>query len=117
MDKFDKMITEALDADDRKLLEDFREPGFFGMLFGLFGGPIGWVAAVMAVVQTLMFLASVWAAWHFFNATEVLVALKWGLPAAVLVLVALQMKMALMSQLHADRVILALRRLEMRLFR
>ena len=115
MDEFDRRIAEALQDDDLGLPAGAREPGFFPLAFSLFRGPQGWVTWVLATVQTVMFLAAVWAGWHFYAATEVLAALKWGLSAAVLAILATQIKMALMPQMQANRVILALRRLELRL--
>ncbi|MDP2062975.1 MAG: hypothetical protein Q8J98_07695 [Phaeovulum sp.] len=113
MDKFDKMIAEALGAEDRKLLAEMQEPGFFSLSRGLFRGPNGWVSAVLLVVQSVMFLASVWCGWRFYGETELLSALRWGLSGAVLFIVATQLKMALVPQMQADRVMQALRRLEL----
>jgi alkylation response protein AidB-like acyl-CoA dehydrogenase len=117
MDKFDSLISDALSAEDRKLMEELAEPGFFGLALGTMKGPSGWVTVVMVVAQTALFLVSVWAAWYFFAATEVLAALKWGISAAVLLLASLQLKLALMPQIQADRVILAIRRMELALMR
>jgi len=115
MDKYDQMIADALTTQDRALLSEMQEPNFFVQALGLMRGRNGWVAMVMLVVQTVMFVAAVWAGWRFYMATEVLVALKWGLSAAVLALMATQLKMALVPQMQADRVLRALRRLELRL--
>jgi hypothetical protein len=60
-----------------------------------------------------MFLASIWCGWRFFTETEVLGALRWGLSGAVLAIVATQLKMALMPQMQADRILQALRRIEL----
>jgi len=115
MDEFDRRIAAALQDDDLGLPADAREPGFYPLAFSLFRGPQGWVTWVLVTVQTVMFLAAVWAGWRFYAATEVLAALKWGLSAATLAILATQLKMALMPQMQANRVILALRRLELRL--
>ena len=74
-------------------------------------------AAAMSVmaVQVALFLLALWAGWHFYTATETLAALKWGLSAAVLAIIATQLKMALMPALQANRILLAIRRLELRL--
>ena len=112
MDDLDRRIAAALDAPD---LPPDREPGFYALAFAIFRGRQGWVAWVMTVTQTAMFLAAVWAGWHFYAATEVLAALKWGLSAAVLAIMATQLKMALMPVIEAHRILLALRRLEARL--
>ncbi|MGY6646863.1 MAG: DUF6768 family protein [Salinarimonas sp.] len=115
MDELDRRIAAALADNDLGLPEDAREPGFFALAFSTMRGPQGWVTWVLMVVQTVMFLAAIWAGWHFFAATDELAAIKWGLSAATLAILATQIKMALMPQMQANRVILAIRRLELRL--
>jgi hypothetical protein len=95
---------DAGDADD--------EPGFYALAFSTFLGPQGWVSWVLMITQTVMFGVAVWAGWRFFTATEVLPALKWGLSAATLLILATQIKLAMVPHMQANRVILAVRRLE-----
>ena len=111
MNTLDRMIAEALAKDDTQT----GDPGYFSLAFSIFGGATGWTAWVMMAVQVAMFGAAVWAGWQFYSATEVLPALKWGLSAAVLAIIATQLKMALMPVMQANRVLLAIRRLELRL--
>lgn len=115
MDEFDRRIAELLAEEDIGLPQDAREPGFFSLAFSTMRGPQGWVTWVMLIMQTAMFLVALWAAWNFFAATEELSAIKWGFSAATLMIVATQMKLSLMPHMQANRVILALRRLELRL--
>lgn len=115
MDELDRRIAEALAEDDLGLPDDAREPGFFALAFSTMHGPQGWVTWVLLVVQTVMFLIAIWAGWKFLAATEELAAIKWGLSAATLMILATQLKLALVPQMQANRVILALRRLELRL--
>lgn len=115
MDRLDTLIDAALSAEDAALVDRLQEPGFIRAALGLLGGPNGWVNWVMLGAQTVMFLAAVWAAVRFYGATDPVIALKWGLSAAVLAITSLQLKMPLMPQLQADRVLRALRRLELRL--
>jgi len=115
MDNLDRMIADALAEGDDSILEPGPEPGYFALAFSIFGGKQGWVTWVVMVVQTAMFLAAVWAGWRFYAATEMLSALKWGLSAATLALMAAQMKLSLMPVMQANRVLLAVRRLELRL--
>jgi len=113
MDNLDRMIAQALaDGDDTS-----PEPGYFALAFSIFGGKQGWVTWVVMIVQVAMFAAAVWAGWHFYAATETLSAVKWGLSAATLALMATQMKLSLMPVMQANRVLLAVRRLELRLAR
>ena len=110
----DRMIEEALQGEEQALFrETAREPGFFGQAFGLFGGPNGWVNGVMMAAQAALFVVGVWAAWRFFEADTPLSALHWGLPAAVLLLMSLIIKMGLMPQMQANRLIRELKRLQL----
>jgi len=113
MDKLDRMIADALRDEDRALVEGLEEPGFYALAFSTLRGPQGWVSWVLLCVQSVMFLTAVWAGWHFYAATDPLAALKWGLSAATLAIVATQLKMALVPQMQANRVLLALRRVEL----
>ncbi|PVH29984.1 hypothetical protein DDE20_06165 [Pararhodobacter oceanensis] len=65
-------------------------------------------------VQIALFLAAIWAGWRFYAASEVLAAVKYGISAAVLALMALQIKLALMPVMQANRILLALRQIERR---
>ncbi len=115
-DDIDTLIANTLKDEDRALLARAgTEPGYFHQLGEAFTGPTGWVNAVLMVVQTVLFVAGAWAAWRFFQATEALEALRWGLPSAVLILSSLMLKLAIWPTIHANRTIHALRRLELQL--
>ena len=118
-DDLDRMIDEALNAEERELLSVIgEEPGYFKQVFGLFGGPLGWITWLMMIVQGIMFIAAVWMAVHFFNATDTLEALKWGLPSAVLLIMSGMMKLiTAWPSLQANRVIREVKRLELHLAR
>ncbi|GLS00887.1 hypothetical protein GCM10007859_08960 [Brevundimonas denitrificans] len=114
MQDIDRMIEEALDGEEQALFrETAREPGFFEQAFGLLGGPNGWVNVVMMVVQAALFVGGLWAWWRFFEAETPLSALHWGLPAAVLVLMALIIKLGMMPELQANRLMRELKRLQL----
>lgn len=114
----DEMIDEALGAEERDLLRAIgEEPGFFAQAFSVFTGPAAWVNVVLAVVQAVFFIAGVWAAWNFFEATDALAAVRWGLPAVLLLLTGLIIKMTLWPTLQTNRVIRELKRIELQLAR
>lgn len=118
-DDLDRMIDEALDNEERELLRSIgEEPGYFKQVFGLFGGPLGWVTWLMMIVQGVMFVAAVWMAVQFFSATETLEALRWGLPSAVLLIMSAMMKLiTAWPSLQANRVIREVKRLELQIAR
>ena len=114
MKDIDRMIEEALDGEEQALFRDTaREPGFFEQAFGLLGGRNGWVNGILVVVQAALFVGGLWAGWRFFEAETVLSALHWGLPAAVLVLMALIIKLGMMPELQANRLMRELKRLQL----
>ncbi|SPH18615.1 hypothetical protein DEA8626_02155 [Defluviimonas aquaemixtae] len=113
MTKLDELIEEALRDEDRDILEATAEQGWFALGLSQFRGRLGWVTWLVMIVQATMFIIGVWCAIRFFGATEVLAALKWGLSAAVLMLMATALKMSLMPQLQADRVLREVKRLEL----
>jgi len=117
MEKLDEMIKQALEAEDREILAETEELGYFAAAFGLFRGKTAWVNWVIMLAQAIIFVAGVWSAVAFFAATDVLLALKWGISSAVLILAALTMKMSLMIPMQADRVIRELKRVELLLAR
>lgn len=117
-DPIDAMIDEALDAEERELLRQIgEEPGYFRQIFGLFDGRLGWVSWLIMFWQTVMFIASVYAAVQFFNASDTLEALRWGLPAGVLLILAAMLKLTLWPSLQANRVLRELKRVELQIAR
>ena len=115
MRDLDLMIEEALDAEERELLRSLDEPGFFAQAFGIFGGRTGWANMVMMIAQGVLFVAGVWAAWHFFQAGDPVTQLRWGLPAAVALILATMIKLALLPRMESNRLIRELKRIELQI--
>lgn len=114
MRDIDQTLTDALAAEERELLRRIdEEPGHVEQALTLFGGRDGWVSVVLMATQAVLFVAGVWAAWRFFGADDALSALHWGLPAAVLLIMALMIKLALWPVMQANRLRLSLKRLEL----
>jgi hypothetical protein len=112
----DSLIEEALGREEQEILSRIgEEPGFFGMAFGLFSGRLGWVNLLLMAVQGVTFVAGVYAAWMFFEAGDAVSQLRWGLPSAVLLILATMIKMAMWPNLHADRLMRELKRIELQL--
>lgn len=113
MRALDRKIAETLGSEDRRLFEDLRDPGFLRGAFGIFAGSDGWPARTIYAAVVAMFLASLWTGWHFLAATDPLSALRWGLPSAVLMVMATVVKVALMPRIEAARLLRAIERLEL----
>ena len=113
MDKLDKMISEALEGEELEILKKIgNEPSFPAQAVGLFHGRIGWLNGAVLLMHILFVAGGVYAAWRFFTMKEVLDAVRWGLPAAVLLLAALQTRIALIRSMQTNRVLHAVKLLE-----
>ncbi|HMO74334.1 MAG TPA: hypothetical protein PKD99_01380 [Sphingopyxis sp.] len=109
----DSEIDAALLAEERALLDRIpAEPGYFHQLGLLFSGEAAWVNLVMMVSQLLLFAAGSYAAWHFFGTENVMEALRWGLPSAVLLIMSLMIKLALWPVVQTNRLLRAVKHLE-----
>jgi len=118
MRDIDRMIEEALGDEEAELLRRIGDnPNFFERALGMFGAGVGWFVALMMVIQTLAFLAGAWAAWNFFDASDPVTQLRWGLPAAVLLIMSLMIKMGVAPAIHANRIMCELKRIELQLAR
>jgi hypothetical protein len=118
MSKVDDLIDEALSAEERALLRSIGdEPHYFQQLIGVFGGRTGWVNLILMFAQAVTFVAGVWMAWQFFQATDLLSALRWGLPSSVLLLTSLMLKLAVWPSVQTNRVMRELKRVELQIAR
>jgi uncharacterized membrane protein len=107
------MIEEALTGHDRDILKGTEELGWFQLGLSQFSGKLGWVTWVVMLVQIALFVIGVYCAVQFFAAIDTLLAVKWGISGGVLMLMATQLKLSLMPQLQADRVIREVKRLQL----
>jgi hypothetical protein len=118
MRDLDRMIDEALGQEESELLRRISgEPNIMERALGLFGAGIGWTAALMMVIQAALFIAGLWAGLNFFEASEPVQQLRWGLPAAVLLLMSLILKLAVAPVIHHDRLMREIKRLELQIAR
>ena len=112
----DDLIDAALDAEERELLRSIGDrPGLVERAMGLFGAGTRWMVTFMMIAQTLLFVAGAWAAWGFFEAADPVAQLRWGLPAAVLLIWSLSVKLAVGPAVHTERLMREIKRIELQL--
>ena len=114
MTRTDDALDRAITLEERELLRRIGDDStHVDQVLSLFQGRSGWVSAVLLAAQAMMFVAGLLLGWRFFQAEDALTALHWGLPAAVLLIMSLMLKLALWPTMQANRVLLALKRLEL----
>ncbi len=117
MSDLDRLISASLREGDKDAPELNSEPGYFRQALSLFTGRLAWVHWVTMIAQLIMFVAGVWMAAQFFNATDLLEALKWGLPSVVLLVFSAIFKTSLQPQMETNRLLMEIKRLELRIER
>lgn len=118
MQDIDRLIDEALGEEEGELLRRIGgKPNIVEYALGGFGAGVEWLVWLMMFVQTALFVAGVWGAWEFFQATDPVNQLRWGLPAAVVLLMALVIKGAVPPVVYHHRLMRELKRIELQLAR
>jgi hypothetical protein len=116
MRDIDKMIEQAIGAEERKVLDQIGpEPGHFGQIFTMFTGPSWWISIALMIAQSVMFIAGCWMTWEFYQASDPVAAMRWGLPAAVMILGSLVIKIGMWPTMHTERIIRELKRIELQI--
>ena len=114
MDKLDQKIMEALEDEERQILEAIgKEQSFSKQAAGLFRGNLGWLNGAILLLHVMCTVGGVYAAWRFFGMSEMLDAMRWGLSAAVLLVAALITRLTLVRSMQTNRVLLAVKELKM----
>jgi hypothetical protein len=115
MRDIDKMIDEAIGAEERKLLDQIgRERGHFGQIADMFTtGPSAWMNVALMIAQSVLFIGGCYAAWEFYRATDPLTAMQWGLPAVAGILSSLIIKLSMWPSMHTNRIMRELKRIEL----
>lgn len=108
-------IDAAIAAEERELLRQIgEEPNYFRQLASVFRGEAAWVNMIMMVAQTALFIGGIYTGWQFYEATDIMTALHWGLPSVAMLITSLMIKLALWPVIQTNRVLLALKRLELK---
>ncbi|MBV1864009.1 MAG: hypothetical protein KUG74_06175 [Rhodobacteraceae bacterium] len=112
MNFLDIRINELMTKTDAHLLRSTQPYGWQGLYRAMRSGRLRNVVRVIDIACVLFLVVSIWAAYRFFTATEVLSAVKFGMSAAVMLIVAGQLKLSLMPHIQAERIIRQMKRIE-----
>ncbi len=113
MNKIDDLIGRALTDEDRALLAQHSEPGYFTQALGLFRGPTAWVMWIVNAANLLAFVGGLYAIWRMFGTVEAVTAIQWGVLALFLFQVTTLSKTVMASRMEANRLVREIKRLEL----
>lgn len=117
MSKLDRLIEDALNAEDRALFAAQGEQGFVGQIGGLFAGRLGWLSALTMAAQIGLFIGALYAARQFLSLDDPSAAMRWGALAGLFFAAMTVIKLMHWSQMQANRVIREVKRVELLLAR
>jgi uncharacterized membrane protein YciS (DUF1049 family) len=118
MSDIDKLIEDTLNAEDRELLDRYGgERGFFTEAMGAFRGRRGWVFSVATCANVVLFFGGAYLAWRFFQVEDLIVALRYGMGALLLFIMAAVMKIGMGVMIEGNRVVREIKRLELQVAR
>ena len=112
MNYLDVRINELSTETDAHLLRSSQPLGWLGLSRSLRKGRLRKVVIIIDVCCIVMLIAAIWALVQFFQATEIVPTVKYGLCSSVLAIMTLQLKLSLMPHIQAERVLRALKRVE-----
>ena len=116
MDKFDKMIRETLDDEDREILDKIGwEQSSLDMVGDMFRGKISLLNLSLIFAQVVFFVIGLYAALKAYALTDVVDVVRWGLIATFFMLTAVTTKVGLLPSFQANRMLHAIKRLEMQI--
>lgn len=112
MNYLDIRISELVDETETHLLRSSQPYGFQGLVRMMMKSRLRMVVR-LAMILVLLFLAgAIWTAIGFYQATDTLAAVKYGITASTLTIMAVVLQVGLAPQLQAERLIRALKRIE-----
>jgi hypothetical protein len=117
MDELDRRIEAALGAEDRAILARLGEQGIVSQVVGIYDGAARGMAVFATILTFALFAAAVYCGWKFFDARDVLDAVRWGAGAALLMMMVGFLKLWFWLRMESNRVLREIKRLELQIVR
>lgn len=117
MDEIDRKIADALSAEDRELLARFGDQGAVAQWFGIYQGPIRWMAAYATVLTFVLVIAAVYCSWRLFGTTELVETMRWSTGIIVLMIMVGFLKMWFWQRMESNRLLREIKRIELQIAR
>lgn len=113
----DRRIEEALNAEDRAILERYGEQGVFGQMFGVYEGKTGGLAVMATVMTFAIFAGALYCAWMLVNAADTAAAVRWGVGTVAFVAMVGFLKMWFWLRMESNRILREVKRVELQIVR
>lgn len=118
MSKLDEAIHSALAEEDAEFLAKFeKEPSSVRQIAGIFTGPLMGIHVAFLVAAILMLPFLAYAIYQFAMATQLRQLFYWAAATGISVIFLVVIRLLLFMQLHSNRILRELKRLELQIAR
>lgn len=118
MSKLDDAIQNVLNDEDKEFLARFeREPGSIEQVVGIFSGRFAWLYVAFVAAAVVLGPFGLYAAWQFFNATDMRALFYWGFGVTAILIVLSVVRIVFFMALHTNRLLREVKRLELQVAR
>lgn len=117
MNDLDRIIEEALEAEDRAMFARLREQGLFGQFRSLFDGGMAWVSVASMIFGAILNVAFFYAAWQFFTVAGTNDKIMWGGAAWFFATMVAFMKVWFWMRMETNRMLREIKRVELQVAR
>ena len=115
MADIDKQIEEALNAEDRAILDQYGEQGLFGQLGTLFQGKLAWFSVIVMIIGTAVTIFGLYAAWKFATGDELVEMFRWAAIAWAAFVTQIMLKLWSWMRMETGRVLREVKRVELQI--
>ena len=117
MTKLDQRIKEALEAEDRDLMEQLGEQGLWGQFGGLFQGRMAWITVVTILAGLFFTVVGFYAAWKFATVEDTNTMLRWAGIAWFGLTAQMMIKLWSWMRMETNRTLREIKRVELQMAR
>jgi hypothetical protein len=113
LEDIDTLIKETLTEEEAKFYDELDEQGLIGSIASIFQGKLGWLAAIMNIINLGVFGFMIYCFVQFFNMTETNELIKWGLGIVVCITFMSMIKLYAWMQMDKRAILREMKRLEL----
>lgn len=117
MNNLDDRIKEALESEDRVLMEQLGEQGLLGQFSGLFQGRMAWITVVTLLAGIVLTVIGFYAAWKFATVEDTNTMLRWAGIAWFGLTAQMMIKQWSWMRMETNRTLREVKRLELQMAR
>jgi len=109
----DKLIKDTLTQEEAKFYDGLEEQGLWDMVVGIFQGKLGWIVAIMNIVNLIVFGVLIYCFIQFFTVVETNELIKWGLGIVICMVFNVMIKLYAWMQMDKNAILREMKRLEL----